>query len=303
MNNYARVCDMRPDLNAFGVTSEDSRIVRAIAEASAFARGVIGGRQFHTTFETRYFDGRKTLATSGPVIGRYIGGFYGDFGRHHLATSTRWDMKRLYLNGADLLSITTIKVDEDGDGIFEVTLTAGTDYYLWPYNAAGAGLPYRAVDLAPNGQMFAWPVGQYAVQIVGKWGHSEILQAVVSSGVAVTGTVGTTTGLVITASVAVDDLVFMGDTLYIEDEQCEVTDVSALSITVTRGINGTTAATHTTKALSIRRFPDDLERAVRADAARFLWRTSQGMPEGSFREAWPAISDTFANYLDPAGVF
>lgn len=63
------------------------------------------------------------------------------------------------------------------------------------------------------------------------------------------------------------------------------------------------AAAHSAKQLYIRRYPEDVERAVRADAARYLWRMAQGLPsDGSFREMWPAIAMVANSYTDPASV-
>lgn len=39
----------------------------------------------------------------------------------------------------DLVSVTTLKMDRDGDGVFEETWTAGTDYALTPYNPGSTG--------------------------------------------------------------------------------------------------------------------------------------------------------------------
>ena len=38
----------------------------------------------------------------------------------------------------DLVSVTTLKVDRDGDGVFEETWTPGTDYALTPFNSASS---------------------------------------------------------------------------------------------------------------------------------------------------------------------
>lgn len=267
MNGYARLPHVRNELNAQGTTAQDSDIVRAIERASAACRTATS-RQFHTTTETRHFSGNG---------------------------------ERLFYLGTDLLSITTIKVSETvaQPTTFENTLTVATDYTLWPRNSITS---YRAITANPNGQYGAFPVGVDNIQIVGTWGYSEVLEAIAISGTPVTGTLSSTTDLTLTASVSVEGIIEIGDTLYIESEQLEVVDVATTTVTVTRAINGTTAAAHTTQALYLRRFPLDVERAVAADAARYLWRASQGYPEGSFREMWPAIHDTFASYVDPASV-
>ena len=71
----------------------------------------------------------------------------------------------------DIISITTLKTDDDADGTFETTW-AVTDYALTPLNAALNGKPYQKVQVKLNGD-HTFPVGEYAgVQIVGKFGWS-----------------------------------------------------------------------------------------------------------------------------------
>lgn len=272
MNGYARLADVRNLLNGQGTTAQDGDIVRAIEEASAFARTAAGGRNFHSETATRYFSGEGC--------------------------------RELWVG--DLVSVTTLKISAtlDQPSTFEYTLTAGTDYTLWPRNAAAEGKPYRKVILNPNGQYGAFPAGVDNVQLVGVFGWPVLSDQVVVSGSAVTGTLSSDSDLTITASVSVaNDVVQVGDTLILESEQVEVTVVSTTTITVVRGINGTTAAGHSSVAMYIRRYRPDIERAVGADASRHLWRASQGFPEsGSFREMWPSIAATLASYTDPAAV-
>lgn len=84
-------------------------------------------------------------------------------------TAERCDV--LYID--DLLSVTTLKTDEDGDATYENTWTATTDYRLWPYNAAlSEDRPYTRVDVAPDGS-YSFPTGiAQGVQIVGSFGYS-----------------------------------------------------------------------------------------------------------------------------------
>ena len=88
-------------------------------------------RQFYATAETRYFDFK--------------------------------DAYQLWLD-KDLISLTTLT---NGDGN---TLTAGTDFYLWPYS----GPPYRRLDIARDvGNVFQWSgSAQRAISIAGSWGYA-----------------------------------------------------------------------------------------------------------------------------------
>lgn len=67
-----------------------------------------------------------------------------------------------------LLSVTTLKTDEDGDGTYEITWTAGTDYALYPLNES----PKRVVRVLSETGRYTFPEGQSRIQIVGSWGYA-----------------------------------------------------------------------------------------------------------------------------------
>ena len=71
----------------------------------------------------------------------------------------------------DLLTVTTLKTDEDGDGTFETTWTATTHYNLMPYNAATDGKPYTMIERSYNGA-YSFPLLKRSVQLVGEFGYS-----------------------------------------------------------------------------------------------------------------------------------
>jgi hypothetical protein len=79
----------------------------------------------------------------------------------------------------DLVSVTTLKVDRDGDGVFEETWTQGTDYALeaapGQYNATAKGetWPYTAAVVITGGKLFpyVWQWSHYdRVQVTGVFG-------------------------------------------------------------------------------------------------------------------------------------
>lgn len=271
MTGYARLPDVRSLINAAGSSAQDGDIVRAINEASRFARSYTA-RWFHDVTGTWYYsgDGCREL-----VIG-------------------------------DFASITSLKISADRDQptTFGYTLVEGVDYTLWPRNAASEERPYRSIVLNPQGQFATFPVGVDNVQIVGARGWPSMSDQVFVSGTAVTGTLTDASDLVVTTSVSVADVVEAGDTLILEGEQVEVIAVSATAITVARGINGTTAVAHAAVNMYIRRYPADIERAVAADAARYLWWGARGAVDqaGVMREPWPVIRDTLLGYANPAAV-
>jgi hypothetical protein len=72
----------------------------------------------------------------------------------------------------DLVSITTLSTDDDGDGTFETVWTANTDYAIEPYDANLLGIPYFRIT-AVGGKtfpMFTVPPLP-GVQVAGVWGY------------------------------------------------------------------------------------------------------------------------------------
>lgn len=91
-------------------------------------------------------------------------------GRKFLADTA--DVTRVFLPSdpktlrvPDLRSITSIKVDRNGDRTYSTTLTLASDYELWPFD----GPPYTEVRLWP---LSSYSFSSYHIQIIGKFGYS-----------------------------------------------------------------------------------------------------------------------------------
>lgn len=70
----------------------------------------------------------------------------------------------------DLLSLTSIKTDDDNDGVFETTWSTA-DYHKYPLNAGENGTPYTRIEVSGYGS-YSFPTGvKRAVQIVGTFGY------------------------------------------------------------------------------------------------------------------------------------
>ena len=87
----------------------------------------------------------------------------------------------------DLVSVTTLKVDRDGDGVFEESWTQGTDYALQvapgKYNPAAKGeqWPYTAAVVAQSGKLFpfTWVMTHLdRIQVTGVFGWPAVPLAV-----------------------------------------------------------------------------------------------------------------------------
>ncbi len=188
----------------------------------------------------------------------------------------------------DLASIDSsgLKTDDDKDRTFETTW-ATTDYLLLPLNADPASAanpgsrPYTRVEVDTDaGTKAAWPAGRQTVQVAGQWGWwrhlkraSETADAVVDA---------TTTSVVVSSRSDVE----AGHTLLIDSEQLYVRSYSTNTLTVDRGVNGTTAASHSGGAtIDIYEYPGPIAEAVMIQAAR-LWKrrdavfsSTAGFPE------------------------
>jgi hypothetical protein len=90
-----------------------------------------------------------------------------------LNTPANWagNLATLEIDDLGVTDNLVVKTDNDGDGIYEQTLTLGTDYRLWPLNAPADGEPYLRLVLAQGG-LFPWSVS--GVQITAKWGWTAI---------------------------------------------------------------------------------------------------------------------------------
>ena len=84
----------------------------------------------------------------------------------------------------DLQSITTLKTDSDGDGVFDVTWES-TDYQLNPLNGIAGGITTPYTQVRAIGQ-YLFPIyeprnvnsNEASVQITGVWGWSSVPTAV-----------------------------------------------------------------------------------------------------------------------------
>ena len=75
----------------------------------------------------------------------------------------------------DLVSVTTLKLDTGGDGVWDTTLTEGTDFLLYPYNTS----PKWLVKLTDNSTTSDFARGvRKGVQIAGTWGYSTVPEPV-----------------------------------------------------------------------------------------------------------------------------
>lgn len=154
------------------------------------------------------------------------------------------DSAELCLPGEDLLSVTTLEVDQGDDGTYEESWASST-YSLSPRNAATdyPPRPYWAIHIPGRNTNYFPVAGDYPIKITGLWGYYNQLSA--------TTTVQTlcTSGATSIALTSASTLLEVGQALLIDSEQLFITAISGVTVTVTRACNGTTGASHAADAV------------------------------------------------------
>lgn len=226
-----------------------------------------------------------------------LSGYGGQVLNLHLGRTKPWR--------GDLISVTTLKVDTVGDGTFEKTLSEGSDYWLDPADPATMHEPATRLliptDRTTTPQVSAWPTGPRRVELAGTFGYSEETE---DSGL--TGTLSDASDTSLVASADASSEIYVGDTLLIESEQVYVSNVETTTLTVTRGVNGTTAAGHTDASLLRRVFPPEVVECVLLQATRLYREKATGyggsvasFSEGgysSFRASYPQIRESLSRF-------
>lgn len=175
---------------------------------------------------------------------------------------------RLYLYlPDDLLSITTLGGDSEDDRTFDgETLVENTDFVAMCSPTKIAGYPKNVLFNLPNAT-YAFTSGTQFYQLAGSWGYGDGLRAAPWDSITITGTVATVDGTTLTIS-AVGSLK-AGMTILIDSEQMfvsAVTSGASPTATIVRGVNGTTAATHTGKTIYAAAYPSRIAMATLARA-------------------------------------
>lgn len=135
---YATLAELKARIGT-ALSANDDALTQCLEAASRAVDGFTGRRFYQDSAQTRYF----TADDSG------------------------------YLEVDDLVSVTTLQTDGDGDRTYEDTWTS-TDYDLEPYNAAVIAFPYTSIQTTPDGD-YTFPAGiRKGVKIVGTWGWPSV---------------------------------------------------------------------------------------------------------------------------------
>lgn len=267
MNNYCRRSQFKTDI-AKSTTTDDASLLRLMG---AVSRGIDRGlhRIVYSQLATRYYDGN---------------------GRTRLALFD------------DVQAVTTLKIATGANpATFDTTLVADTDYYLTPDNRDWE--PATAIEGNPYSTSIGLPftAGRRSVQLVGRFGYSALTEDTGQTVQNTTQIAAGGTALTVVSTADID----VGEVLVIGTEEVYVSGQTPTSLTIQRGVNGTTDAAHLNGvAIYRRRYPEDIEEACRMQVARFFRekRSSGQMGDSetggyAFSSMWPAIRDLLAPHV------
>ena len=232
------------------------------------------GASVGSTFDTEL---RKLLEAASRAADRLTNRrFYAESGTRYF----RGDSRRLFFVD-DVLSITSLKSDWDGDGTYEDSLTENTDYYLHPLNR----FPKSWAEMASLSNYSGFSTRPRGVEVVGVFGYGNGRSATPYSATSITVTVGSATGTTLTLSA--EGTIAAGHTILVESEQMYISSVTSdgsKTATAVRGVNGTTATAHSAKTASIYDYPEDLMEVVLIQAYKW-WEEKNVGYQGVMKSA------------------
>lgn len=153
-NEYADVSDLMERLNIPDDDVRQGQLQDMIEVASRWVDEQTGHR-FYTVTETRYYS-----ALNRPL------------------PSSAWDIESLerpYGSPSrividDVLSVTQVATDEDGDGTYERIWSTPGDYWIGPRNAPARGQPYRYLNRNAATSRYLFPFWEDGISVTGTFG-------------------------------------------------------------------------------------------------------------------------------------
>lgn len=142
-NGYCTLAEIRARLQFVTADTADDTILESVVMGVSRWIDKFTGRRFYAASETRYYTAE-------------------------FADEVAVD---------DLLTVTSLSTDSDGDRVYEATW-ATTDYDLEPVNASTDGEPYTRISTAPAGR-YSFPSGRKGVKLVGSFGYASSTPAAV----------------------------------------------------------------------------------------------------------------------------
>lgn len=242
-------------------------------------------------------DGIRTTTVSYDALFLRLGERISRFIDNHCKREFYPRLATRYFNGSgecelflpDLLSVTSVEISTDGGLTY--TALSSSDYFATVEGDFNSTMSFTRLIVNVNSSALSiWPTGQRSVKIAGEWGYADDRDtAWESSADTVEDNPLTSSGTSITVNDAdgidlwgVTPRFQAGQVLKIESEYAEVTVVNATEnkLTVVRGRNGSTGASHAQNtAISIWRPPEPVKQAAIIQAVRQMERGLQGFGE------------------------
>jgi len=256
-HTYATADDLRDYLAgtsySSGWTSDAGSIRRILEAASRRIDDYCGGGTFGPLTETRYYDIGSGSLRNSPQYQTVA-----------ITDDIKTSMSTPGVVPLDawMVSPTTVTSYGATDRATSETLTEGyaNDFFLMPYNSTPKTILKLNEDTTKG-----FDSGQQTLSILGSWGYTADTVSVTTSD-AIASTTATS------ASVTSASNLGPAQTILIDSEQLYITSISGNTLTVERGVNGSTAATHSGGA-SLYRY-DYPELIVQAclDLAKIVFR-------------------------------
>lgn len=142
-NGYCTLAELKARLDIATADTDDDTILEAIITAVSRHIDNVAGRWFFSSSgsvadETRYYTGHDS---------------------HE------------FISPDDIISLTTIATDGDGDGTYEDTWT-DSDYNLLPYNASSGSSPYTSIETSEQGDYWFPEMAKKGIKLTGKFGYA-----------------------------------------------------------------------------------------------------------------------------------
>ena len=228
-HTYATADDLRDYLAgtsySSGWTSDAGSIRRILEAASRRIDDYCGGGTFGPLTETRYYDIGSGGLLNSP-----------QYQTMSITDDIKTSMSTPGVVPLDgwIVSPTTVTAYGGTDRATSETLTEGhaNDFFLMPYNSTPKTIMKLNEDTTKG-----LSGGQQTLSILGAWGYTADTVSVTTSDA-----IGSTTAT--SASVTSAASLGPAQTILIDSEQLYVTAISGNTLTVERGVNGSTAATH-----------------------------------------------------------
>lgn len=123
-----------------------------------------------TGFDFADDDAEQALATASRVVDVLCNRRFYQYDASNDQTRYYTPLRPVVLDIDDLLGLTSLQTDQDGDGVFETAWTLHTDFELQPDNAALDGRPYERIVLKQRSRT-QFPVGMSrSVEVVASFG-------------------------------------------------------------------------------------------------------------------------------------